>query len=683
MRLSFLANTIVEKCGDFAGSVHGLDFTAIKTISELQVEEYGQFDVIGQVAACDELDNYNKNDKAGKKKPFSLIDVEKRNDGGLEQVLEKGPWMIRNQPLILTKWAPNLELAKDVVKKVPVWVKASQDSESEVEELESGFGTKTDNHKGHALPRMRFSMFSIASWNIKESHVDISALSTVCSKVFRIWDWTSNASLCNKGCRIILGWNTDVVDLGLHKNVVQGAPWILMGDFNVALNMEDNFSGSSSIDSAMCEFKDCVTNIETLKFLILTALVFTLHGTKNREEGMPYRNSDHSPSVLKIPSLTTAKPKPFKFFNFLAYKEGFTELVSNQWAATVEGHMMYQVLDSEDLFHKKVSDLANENMTKPITNEEIKRAMFGIVDDKAPGPDGFTFTFFKKGWDVVGQAICKAVRDFFDNGKLLKEVNHTFLALIPKILTNRIIEGIKEVASDNQSAFVMGRRISNNILITQELMHNYHCDRGPPRGDVNPAKVIMDSLDEFKAVSGLVPIIPKSTATYLKVSLLNKDCKILVEKARNRIGDWKIKSLSFAGRLQFCTSVISSMQVYWASVFVIPKAKVWRLVRGYAKMDTVQPILNDIVLWFQHMGSRRAFQVIVGKLLFDATSYHVWRERNNILFKGTRRSPEELRDLLIVTIRLKMVSFRFKNTVRVQRMLALWKLPTNFRLYGD
>ncbi|GKB13219.1 homeodomain-like protein, partial [Tanacetum coccineum] len=112
-------------------------------------------------------------------------------------------------------------------------------------------------------------------------------------------------------------------------------------------------------------------------------------------------------------------------------------------------------------------------------------------------------------------------------------------------------------------------------------------------------------------------------------------------------------------------------------------AKVWRLVRGYAEMDTVQSILNDIVLWFQPMGSRRAFQVIVGKLLFAATSYHVWRERNNRLFKGTRRSLEELRDLIIVTIRLKMVSFRFKNTVRVQRMLALWKLPTNFRFYGD
>ncbi|GJU28485.1 aspartic peptidase [Tanacetum coccineum] len=911
MRLSFLANTIVEKCGDFAGSVYGFDFIAIKTLSELQVEEYGQFDVIGQVAACDELDNYNNNDKAGKKKPFTLIDVEKRNDGGLEQVLEKGPWMIRNQPLILTKWAPNLELAKDTVKKVPVWVKvhkvpvvayskdsamcnepwgrigyaralievsaekelkketpprcmdcqvfrhvasecpkrviepveevqevqpdgfttvknmkkkgkkvdvdknhhivglklnkpgpkyawnvksnssaskdttkkmmlirlslriilvhykmkiifypkdgegtsskqndltiqASQDSESEVEELESGFDTKTDNHKGQTLPQMRVTC-------------GYFCLIHCMPKVFRIWDWTSNASLCNKGCR-----NNPIkrrllwAELGLHKNVVQGAPWILMGDFNVALNMEDNFSGSSSMDSAMNgvlkKLDRIMGNIDFVDAFPGAYAVF-----------QPYRNSDHSPSVLKIPSLTTAKPKPFKFFNFLAYKEGFTELVSNQWAATVEGHMMYQVvkkmkalkkplhklmheqgnlhdhvnrlrdeldeaqkgldldpannelrdevavyvqafndakideerflkqkakiewldvgdsnsayfhksiksrnqrsrievitnsdnvqvtgnqiqnvyvshynaflgtqatcdeLDSEDLFHKKVSDLANENMTKPITNEEIKMAMFGIGDDKALGPDGFTSTFFKKGWDVVGQDICKAVRDFLIMGNFLKN----------KILTNRIIEGIKEVVSDNQSAFVPGRCISDNILITQELMHNYHCDRGPPRyafkvdiqkaydtvdwcfleriltcfgfhpnmikwimacvtstsfsisingdvhgfikgkrglrqgdpispylfslvmeiltlilkkrvrlsdyfrihknceelniinvcfadelflfarGDVNSAKVIMDSLDEFKAVSGLVPSIPKSTAYFV------------------------------------------------------------------------------------------------------------------------------------------------------------------------
>ncbi|GJS60016.1 putative RNA-directed DNA polymerase, eukaryota, reverse transcriptase zinc-binding domain protein [Tanacetum coccineum] len=376
------------------------------------------------------------------------------------------------------------------------------------------------------------------------------------------------------------------------------------------------------------------------------------------------------------------------------------------------------------------------------------------------GAGWFYIHFLQKGTDIVGHDVCKAIRNFFVNGQLLKELNHTFIALIPKvstphrindyrpisccnviykciskILTNRIIEGIKEIVSDNQSAFVPGRRISDNILLTQELMHNYHRNRGPPRcafkvdiqkaydtvdwnfletilkrfgfhtvmikwimtcvssssysicvngdvhgffkgkrglrqgdplspylftlvmevltlilrrqvrnsdffryhkhceeiqlinvcfaddlflfarGDVNSAKIIMDSLNEFKNVSGLVPSIPKSTVyfcnvvnhvklailsimpfsegtlpvTYLGVPLIstrlfNRDCKVLVEKAQNRIGDWKNKSLSYAGRLQLCKSVISSMHVYWASVLMIPIGillDIEQLIRGF------------------------------------------------------------------------------------------------------
>ena len=33
-------------------------------------------DVIGQVVACEDLDNYDKNGRAGKKKPITLIDPE-------------------------------------------------------------------------------------------------------------------------------------------------------------------------------------------------------------------------------------------------------------------------------------------------------------------------------------------------------------------------------------------------------------------------------------------------------------------------------------------------------------------------------------------------------------------------------------------------------------------------------
>nr|GEU72415.1 hypothetical protein [Tanacetum cinerariifolium] len=40
---------------------------------------------------------------------------------------------------------------------------------------------------------------------------------------------------------------------------------------------------------------------------------------------------------------------------------------------------------------------------------------------------------------------------------------------------------LPNLVSLNQSAFAPGRCISNNILLTQDLMHNYHLDRGPSR----------------------------------------------------------------------------------------------------------------------------------------------------------------------------------------------------------
>ncbi|GJV66022.1 putative reverse transcriptase domain, reverse transcriptase zinc-binding domain protein [Tanacetum coccineum] len=139
-------------------------------------------------------------------------------------------------------------------------------------------------------------------------------------------------------------------------------------------------------------------------------------------------------------------------------------------------------------------------------DKEIKDALFSIGDDKSPGPDGFSAAFFKEAWIVIGQDIYNAVREFFRNGTMLKEINHTIIALLPKVKTptrvtdfrpisccnvlfkciskliaNRIKHCLKSIISANQSAFVPGRSITDNILLTQELMHNYHLNRGTPR----------------------------------------------------------------------------------------------------------------------------------------------------------------------------------------------------------
>ncbi|GKF95264.1 hypothetical protein Tco_0287999, partial [Tanacetum coccineum] len=42
---------------------------------------------------------------------------------GLDSILENSPWFIRNKPLILKKWNPDVNLLKEDVVNVSVWVK--------------------------------------------------------------------------------------------------------------------------------------------------------------------------------------------------------------------------------------------------------------------------------------------------------------------------------------------------------------------------------------------------------------------------------------------------------------------------------------------------------------------------------------------------------------------------------
>ncbi|GKA57852.1 replication protein A 70 kDa DNA-binding subunit B [Tanacetum coccineum] len=60
LRLSFLSSTKVEPCPDFSGSFYGFNFRGYIFITDLQQEEDGQFDVIGHVITCEDLDMGNE-----------------------------------------------------------------------------------------------------------------------------------------------------------------------------------------------------------------------------------------------------------------------------------------------------------------------------------------------------------------------------------------------------------------------------------------------------------------------------------------------------------------------------------------------------------------------------------------------------------------------------------------------
>nr|XP_043630003.1 uncharacterized protein LOC122601302 [Erigeron canadensis] len=207
---------------------------------------------------------------------------------------------------------------------------------------------------------------------IMESHVDSSSLASVCRKVCRLWDWNSNASVCDKGTRIIVGWNSELVDVMVISQTdqvfVHDRPWIILGDFNSALNLEDSLNGSSSISIRMRDFKECVDRIDVVDINSL-GVHFTWNQKPKNGNGIfmkidrvmgnvgfidafptasalfqPNRVSDHSPCVLKLPSVSHSRPKPFKFANFLAKKPDFIPLMRQHWIDVYNGHHMFKLV---------------------------------------------------------------------------------------------------------------------------------------------------------------------------------------------------------------------------------------------------------------------------------------------------------------------------------------------------
>lgn len=133
---------------------------------------------------------------------------------------------------------------------------------------------------------------------------------------------------------------------------------------------------------------------------------------------------------------------------------------------------------------------------KQIGVEEVKRAVFQLGKDKAPGPDGFSGLFFQSCWEVVKDRLVPLVRDFFENGSSLDDINCTNIVLIPKVenpemvgqyrpislcnfvykiisrvLVNRMKGILPSIVSSQQRAFVPGRLIQDNVFIAHEAYH--------------------------------------------------------------------------------------------------------------------------------------------------------------------------------------------------------------------
>ncbi|KAM3331616.1 hypothetical protein ACQJBY_027530 [Aegilops geniculata] len=129
---------------------------------------------------------------------------------------------------------------------------------------------------------------------------------------------------------------------------------------------------------------------------------------------------------------------------------------------------------------------------------EILQILKDMKLNASPGPDGFNVEFYLAAWDWIGDEVTQLVVNFYLSGNLPPHINETNIALIPKklipqvpmgyrpislcnvvykiitkSLANRIKPHLPDYIDPAQQAFIEGHRISDNIIIAQEITHSF------------------------------------------------------------------------------------------------------------------------------------------------------------------------------------------------------------------
>ncbi|KAL5575135.1 hypothetical protein UlMin_016834 [Ulmus minor] len=152
-----------------------------------------------------------------------------------------------------------------------------------------------------------------------------------------------------------------------------------------------------------------------------------------------------------------------------------------------------QVLDT---IEPKITPQLNGQLERDFEAEDVRTAVFQMAPTKSPGADGMSAIFYQKFWPIVGEEITAACLGFVNGGLPLGSINETIITLLPKIknptritefrpislcnvlykiiskmLANRMREVMNSVISQEQSAFIPGRLISDNAIIGFECLH--------------------------------------------------------------------------------------------------------------------------------------------------------------------------------------------------------------------
>nr|GEW62624.1 polygalacturonase-like [Tanacetum cinerariifolium] len=167
--------------------------------------------------------------------------------------------------------------------------------------------------------------------------------------------------------------------------------------------------------------------------------------------------------------------------NPILVKDEFLTHFQNRFARPADNHLSL-TMD----FPKMLSLDQKEELESEVTRGEIKRAVWDCGVDKSPGPDGFTFGFYRRFWDILENDVVKAVLFFFKHGTFAPGCNSTFITLIPKSPNANLVKDFRPISLIGSLYKIITKILANRLTyVISDLIHEvqYAFVSGLKQGD--------------------------------------------------------------------------------------------------------------------------------------------------------------------------------------------------------
>ncbi|GJY29652.1 hypothetical protein Tco_0405419 [Tanacetum coccineum] len=143
-------------------------------------------------------------------------------------------------------------------------------------------------------------------------------------------------------------------------------------------------------------------------------------------------------------------------------------------------------------------------------------------------------------------------------------------------------------------------------------------------------------------------------------------------KTQDKLRSWDVSN-SLTTKCSLCDSQPDSHEhLFFDCSF---SRQVWCHMRDVAGMSHVPPSLELILDYIIPIAKRRTSRSVISKLVLASSTYFIWQERNERLFKSHKRTAAQVIECIMSAVRLKLVSCRFKKSKAGLDLMKRWKIP--------